>query len=242
MPCAGAALLGIALAALPISLLGAQEVPPGLRSDRAGGLLRYAGEEWVIVNTVRSYYWSGPDGWKPAGPVGEDKKAAIRNAVDKFNAIPGLRLKLRYEESDDPGLFIGTFRRHRDRFVIYWAEDAGPGGLPKPFSWHPNGGYKGGTVVFAKDRHGRLVSLESTAAVEGPLVIAGAAIFARERILHASDLNRCKTDAPYYAFLHEIGHGLGLGHATPAPSIMAGTCGDSYLPNDVANLRRLYGR
>ncbi|MBI5241913.1 MAG: hypothetical protein HY926_15680 [Elusimicrobia bacterium] len=216
-------------------------VPPGLQSDRAGGLLRYGGEEWVVVNTLRSYSWSAAGGWQPAGPVREANKAAIRNAVEKFNAVPGLRLRLRYEESDDPELFVGNFRRHQDRFVIYWAEDAEEGGLAKPFSWHPKRGYKGGTLTFIKDRRGRRVSLKSKDSPEGPLAITGAAIFARERIRHATDLARCKTDAPYYAFLHEIGHALGMGHATPGPSIMRGTCGESYLPNDIANLRSLYG-
>lgn len=203
--------------------------PAGLRPDGAGGALRYEGTRWTLVNTLRSYSWSAAGGWVDAGPVEEDKRLAIRNAVEKFNAIPGLRLKLDYSETSDPAYSIANASKHRDEFVVFWAEDADRGGLTRPFTWNEKHGYKGGCSTYLAERGG------------GRQVIRGAAIFARERIRKKTDLARCRQDAPYYAFLHEIGHALGLGHATPRPSIMSGSCGMEYLPNDVANLRRLYG-
>ncbi len=215
---------------------------PGTRSDLAGGALRYHGKTWTIVNTLHSYAWSRDQGWTLAGPVGEDKKKALRNVVEAFNRIPDLGLKLEYAETDDPAVVLPRWREHRDKFVVYWAEDAEEGGLNRPFSWHPGRGYKGGTTVFVQNEAGKFVSERAATVPAGPLKIAGAAIFARERIKNPSDLKRCKTDAPYYAFLHEVGHALGLGHATPGPSIMKGTCGMEYLPPDIRNIRRLYGR
>lgn len=224
------------------ALGGEEEIPPGARTDRAGGLLRHPGEEWTILNSLSVWSWNREEGWKRVGTVGEDKKKAVRNAVEAFNRVPGLRLKLKYEETGDPGVSIERYQERRDQFVIYWALDAGEGGLTRPFSWHPKSGYKGGTSVFVKNAAGEFVSERTEDPAGGPLSIAGAAIFAREGIKAPTDLARCKTDAPYFAFLHEVGHALGLGHATPGPSIMRGSCGMEYLPKDLELFRRLYGR
>lgn len=217
----------------------AAAVPPGCRSDGAGGLLRYGGREWTIVTGVFSSVWDpAAKRWNRGGPVSDNNLLAVRSAVEQFNRIPGLGLKLRYRETADPAFAIANLKDHLEEFVVFWADDAATKeGLPRPFAWSPKG-HKGGTSFRYRGPDGRVSARMSG---KGPFMLVGAAIFARERMIKPG-VSRCDREIPYYAFLHEIGHGLGLSHTSPAPSVMRGTCANTYLPIDVANFQRLYGR
>ncbi len=210
----------------------------GLIQDAGGALLKIPEARRTVLVAGRVFGWDKERGWGPKGPLGDAERAAVRRAVEEFNKLE-LSLKLDYAESDDAGLSLANLWRNRDKLVVYWAEDAPEGGLGRPYQWR-GGSYITGCSTVIRDRDGRH-SYRSNAQVPEGAEIAGGMMFMVELTPRLRTQFKCKEDGPVYVALHELGHCLGLGHRTPAPSIMHGTCGTAYLPNDADNFRRLYG-
>lgn len=213
--------------------------PDGLVQDAAGALLKVVEERWTVLVATSVYSWTKEKGWAPSWSLGDSERAAIRHAVEEFNNIPGLALKLEYKETNDPAVTLENPWSNRDKLVVYWAEDAEKGGLGPPFQWRGKS-YITGCSTVLRDPKGRFTYQANEENPAGA-VIGGGMIFMVEFTQRLRGLFKCKEDGPFYVALHEIGHCLGLGHRTPAPSIMFGTCGTAYLPNDIQNFRRLYG-
>ena len=228
------AVLCLVLAATP-----AGAPPPGVILDKAGKALRYPGRTWTLLGVDHVDSWDARTGWNRSRSVSPDESGALKHAVAGFNAIAGLRLKLEYAETGDPGFSLKDQWKNKDRLVVYWGQDAAEGALGKPFKWR-DGSYITGCSTVVKDPAGRFDYLRAAGVPPGG-EIAGGMMYMVEFSTHIRGLYKCKADGPYYVTLHELGHCLGLSHDTPAPSIMHGTCGTSYMPNDVAALRYLYG-
>lgn len=96
--------------------------------------------------------------------------------------------------------------------------------------------------MVVRDPAGRYAYYNARRAFPAGSVLGGGMLFLREFASRLDPRARCKENGPFYGLLHELGHALGLGHRTPAPAVMHGTCATSYLANDIKNFRRLYGR
>lgn len=206
---------------------GTQAAPP--KPPGTTGSLRWTVRNLLVVNA-----WTEGIGWRALRAVSDSERATVRRAVEEFNRLEGLRLKLDYVEEDAEEALLQHQGAQDGRIEITWAEDAKAGGLPPPYMWRDKS-----YVTLGAARMAKAEGLSETAP---PGTLAGQAssggkVWLIEFSERIRGLYKCKADGPLYVTLHELGHALGLGHDTPAPSIMHGTCGTAYFPNDLAGFR-----
>lgn len=219
--------------------------PPGTIVDEGGNAIRYRGKRWTVETSGFVESWEPGEGWRRTHEINTLQKSSLEHAIAEFNKIPGLDLSLTLSIDPDPGVSLNNVWKNKDRFIVYVARDGLRGTFPQksPYHWRETasgeGSYVGGCSIIVKNEKGAYNYWRNdlSAGVE----IAGGALFSTEYTQRLLGLTKCdKSIATYYGMLHELGHCLGLGHATPAPSIMKGTCGKSYYPNDIFNFQYLY--
>lgn len=217
----------------------ADKPPPGVLLDQAGVGLAFQEREVTVYNVTQLFAYDKLNSrWKSVGAVGRAESDSLKHAIAEFNKIPGLRLKLRYAEAGGSTFSLNHVRRHMDKIVVYWAEDAKKGDLISPYSWRTDH-YIGGARAMARLPNGKYGHAKQKR--EAGTVLSGGAIFMVEYPKTGHGHFKCKGDGPEYCMMHELGHILGLGHKTPKPSIMHGTCGTSFFPADIAGFKYLYG-
>ena len=213
--------------------------PPGILADRDGVAVRARSGLWTLHNVVDTFRWeSKKKAWRRKGRLGKTERDAVANAVTAFNMTRNLNLQLKIEDTTDPAYSIGNPWENRNKLVVYWAKDASVGELPPPYR-ERNGANFGGCSVVVKNPDGSYAYAVDRK-IEPGAEIVGAALFMVEFSRRVRKSFACEGKAQRYEMLHQLGHCLGLGHGTPTPSIMGGTCGEDYYPNDVENFRTLY--
>jgi hypothetical protein len=225
--------------AIPEAQAEKKIAPPGILAGRDGVAVGTLPGLWTVHNVAVPFKWDKKrSAWKRKGKLGKRERAAVEDAVEAFNMTRDLRIRLKLDETDSADFSIDKPWKNRDKFVIYWAKDAKPGQLPKPFR-ERDGANAGGCSVVVRNPDG-----SHAYAVDGRIQpgakIVGAALFMVEFSRRVRARFKCKGRGYRYELLHQIGHCLGLGHKTPAPSVMSGTCGEDYYPNDIENFRYLY--
>lgn len=205
-------------------------VPP---SPPAAPALRY-----TVRNLRDVMAWSAAGGWRVLRPISESERAAVRRAVAEFNRLDGLRLKLDYAEDDAQEARLRSEAAQQGRVEVSWAEDASQGGLPPPYMWR---GKSYVTLGSARMEKAEGLPAAAPPGARPGQASAGGKVWLIEFSDRIRGLYKCKADGPVYVTLHELGHALGLGHDTPAPSIMHGTCGTAFFPNDLAGFRYAFG-
>ncbi|MBI4389611.1 MAG: DUF4124 domain-containing protein [Nitrospinae bacterium] len=219
--------------------------PPGTIVDQGGNAIRYRGKQWTVEISGFVESWEPGKEWRRTHEISALQKSSLEHAIAEFNKIPGLDLSLALSINPDPGISLNTVWKNKDRFIVYVAMDGLQGTFPRkgPYRWRGtasgDGSYVGGCSIIVRNEKGAYNYWRNdlSAGVE----IAGGMLFSTEYTERLLGLTKCgKSIATYYGMLHELGHCLGLGHATPGPSIMKGTCGKSYYPNDIFNFKYLY--
>lgn len=196
-------------------------------------------ERWTVVDSLYVESWDKERGWYRVRSTSRLERDTVRRAVDEFNRLEGLGLKLDYTESDGPEASLNSRARAPGRIMVKWADDAAKGTLPSPYFWRGKSYVTmGGADLAPADAE----SLgEPRPGVNKGKRSRGGTLYMVAFSERIQGLYKCKEDGPIYVTLHELGHVLGLGHATPAPSIMHGTCGTAYLPNDLAGFKYSFG-
>lgn len=229
----------VAPKALPEPETPKDPAPPGILADRDGVAVRARSGAWTVHNVVEQFRWNAKSKtWSRKGRLGKHERDAVNNAVTAFNMTRGLNVRLKVEETLDPSYAIGDAWKNRERLVIYWAEDEKPGALPPPYRVRDGANFGGCSVVVKNPDGSYAYAVDRK--VEPGAEIVGAALFMVEFSRRVRKSFKCEGKAERYELLHQLGHCLGLGHDTPSPSVMGGTCGEDYYPNDVENFRYLY--
>jgi len=225
---------------LPEKVAPKKLAAPGVLADREGVAVIPRLGKWTVHNVVGRFKWDKKKKtWVQKGRVGKEEREAVRNAIESFNMTRDLDISLDLKESEDASYTLNDVWKHRNRFVVYWAKDAKPGTLPKPYRVR-EGSNAGGCSVVVKNKDGSY-SYGLDKRMEPGARIVGAALFMVEFSRRVKKSFKCPNNGERYELLHQIGHCLGLGHKTPSPSIMGGTCGEDYYPNDILNYKELYG-
>lgn len=215
------------------SVVLAASAAPAAPAAPAPPALRY-----TVRNLTDVMAWSAAGGWRVLRPISDSERATVRRAVEEFNRLAGLRLKLDYAEDDAQEARLRSEGAQQGRVEVSWAEDAPQGGLPPPYMWRGKSYVTLGSASMKKAE-----GLPAAAPPGAPpgQASAGGKVWLIEFSDRIRGLYKCKADGPVYVTLHELGHALGLGHDTPAPSIMHGTCGTAFFPNDLAGFRYAFG-
>ncbi|PCI38353.1 MAG: hypothetical protein COB53_04885 [Elusimicrobia bacterium] len=214
--------------------------PPGILSDREGVAVKPRTGKWVVHNVVGQFKWDKKENkWIQKGRIKKRERDAVENAIEVFNMTRDLDTTLIYKESEDTTYDLNKIWKNRNRFVVYWAKDSKRGSLPKPYRVR-NGANAGGCSIIVQNPDGSY-AYGVDGRIEPGAKIAGAAMFMVEFSRRVRKSFKCPKAGHRYEFLHQLGHCLGLGHKTPNPSVMGGTCGEDYYPNDILNIQTLYG-
>ncbi len=217
------------------------KAPPGILSDIEGVAVLPRTGEWTVHNTLGRFKWDKKKKtWTLKGRIGKMERDAARNAVEAFNMTRDLGVSLKIKNTEDAKFDLNKVWDNRNRFVIYWAKDAKPGTLPKPYRVR-DGVNAGGCSIIVKNPDGSY-SYGIDGRIQPGAQIVGAALFMVEYSRKVRKSFKCPKAGHRYELLHQLGHCVGLGHGTPTPSVMGGTCGEDYYPNDVLNFRKLYGK
>ncbi len=205
---------------------------PVYQTDKVGAPLRFAGSE-LTIEANAFVETRGPEkAWRRLRPVRAASKAALRKAVEAFNAVPGLRLRLAYAETSDPAVSMNDTDAdaQRGRFIAHWLEV--PEKYKKQFDFSigafPYYRQPDGRVLVWCDRHRR--HGES---------IGGAFIQLTE--LKEGENGGCGADSEATWALVYLADALGLAHTKDKTALMGGACGTQYAPADREALRKLYG-
>jgi hypothetical protein len=211
---------------------------PSAAAETAPGAASADSLRWTVRNSLKVLGWTKEGGWRVLRPTSDSERATVRRAVEEFNRLKGLRLKLEYAEDGSEEALLKRNGQPEGDIGVGWYEDAPAGGLPPP---HMYRGKSYVTLGSAKMRKAEDLPAAAPPGAPPKQASAGGQVWLIEFSDRIRGLYKCKADGPVYVTLHELGHALGLGHATPAPSIMHGTCGTSYYPNDLAAFRYAFG-
>ena len=194
-----------------------------------------AGHTTLTIEAAAFVETRGPDKkWVPLRPVRESSKAALRRAVEAFNAVDGLRLKLEFAEASDSGSSLASAgaANKAGRFIAHWADF--PGGEPKKTP------YSIGCFPYYRQKDGRIVTWCDPRRGAGE-TIGGAYLQLMELQDPKAPAYPCGPDTETVYALRYLGECLGLEFNKDPASIMGGACRTSLPPPDIEALRRLYG-
>ncbi|TPW20849.1 MAG: hypothetical protein FD126_1280 [Elusimicrobia bacterium] len=207
---------------------------PLLQAAKEGGRLAVE-RRTLLIEAATQVETRGADKvWRALRPVRPSSLAALKRAVDSFNAVPGLTIRLEYAEASDPGASMAKAEEANGagRFIAHWADFPGVPFQKKPWSI--------GCFPFYRQKDGRVVSWCSPRR-KGGESIGGAWIQLAEIDPSPEYTMSCGADTEAVYALRYLGDCLGLKVGNDGSSVMAGACSTSFLPADREALRRLYG-